>query len=156
MNEIVVDGLETLQQGQARGHLVGGNLTLVACLANTRWFPALRGAILFLEEVGESAYRVDRLLTQLELYGVIDGVAGIVLGDVGEVGDRYVEGADLGRHVTARLAALCEKRQIPVAVGLPVGHGRSNLTLPFGVMATLSCGPHGAQLTAASAVSRGG
>src|SRR5204863_3809376 len=74
------DRARTLAGGVAEGALVGGNLSLVASTLGTPYAIQAAGALLFLEEVGEAAYRVDRLLSQLRLAGVLESVAGIVLG----------------------------------------------------------------------------
>ena len=63
------DRIATLVPGVAEGPLVGGNLTLLQCLIGTRWFPDLRGAILFIEDVGEDVYSIDRMLSHLALAG---------------------------------------------------------------------------------------
>jgi muramoyltetrapeptide carboxypeptidase len=69
-----------LRKGTAEGPLVGGNLSLVAALIGTRYFPDLDGAILFLEDVGEDLYRIDRMLAQLRMVGALDRLAGVILG----------------------------------------------------------------------------
>ncbi len=74
-------GLETLCAGSAQGPLLGGNLEVFSRLLGTPYLPDLDGAILFFEEVGERPYRIDRLLTHLELAGVFTAVAGVVVGD---------------------------------------------------------------------------
>jgi len=124
---------ETIAPGAAEGRLVGGNLALVAATVGTRFAVDADGAILFLEEVGEAAYRLDRLLTQLRLAGVLDRVAGVALGGFTEVtpnGDDQPEAIDV----------LCDRLGdlgIPVAYGFPFGHVEDNWTLPEGVRARL-------------------
>jgi muramoyltetrapeptide carboxypeptidase len=115
-----------LVPGRARGRAVGGTLSLLAALAGTPWLPESRGALLVLEDVGEAPYRVDRMLTQLEQAGWLRGVAGVVLGSWERCGDVQPVLRD-------RLAGL----GVPVLGGLPVGHGRPQLSLPLGVPATL-------------------
>lgn len=114
-------------RGRASGRLVGGNLSLVAALLGTRWALPPQGAILFLEDVSEAAYRVDRLLTQLRLAGVLDAAEGFVLGSFTEGGD------DPGAVLREHLGALGK----PVLAGWPAGHGRPNHPLPLGVRTTL-------------------
>ena len=70
----------TLVPGRARGRLLGGNLCLMSHLCGTPYFPDLRGAILFLEDVEEAYYRIDRMLTQLWLSGALAGIAGVAFG----------------------------------------------------------------------------
>jgi muramoyltetrapeptide carboxypeptidase len=129
--------VETIAPGAAEGRLVGGNLALVAATLGTPYAIRAEGAILFLEEVGEAAYRIDRLLTQLRLAGVLDRVAGIALGGFTEVPENgngdVPEVADVLRD---RLGGL----GIPVAHGFPFGHVDDNWTLPEGVRARLDAG----------------
>jgi muramoyltetrapeptide carboxypeptidase len=116
----------------AEGTLIGGNLALFASLVGTGQLPDLRGAILFLEDVGERPYRLDRMLTQLELAGVFADVAGLALGGF----DDCEPGPD---GVTARdvFGALVERLGLPCVFDLPFGHGAVNLPLPLGVRAQL-------------------
>jgi muramoyltetrapeptide carboxypeptidase len=115
--------------GKATGPLVGGNLSLLCHLVGTPYLPSLKGNILFLEERGEALYRIDRMLTHLSLAGLFREVAGIVFGDLEKCGD------------PVGLEALIQERtsglKIPVATGLPVGHGPKNFPLPLGLSATL-------------------
>lgn len=112
--------------GTASGRLVGGNLSLLASLCGTPWQLCCEGALLFIEDVSESLYRVDRLLLQLRLAGMLSAAAGFVLGSFTEDEDprAVLEDAlgDLGK---------------PVLGGWPAGHGMPNRPLPLGVMATL-------------------
>ncbi|HEU4556745.1 MAG TPA: LD-carboxypeptidase, partial [Longimicrobium sp.] len=118
--------------GVAEGRLVGGNLSLIAATLGTPFAIRSEGAILFLEEVGEAPYRVDRLLQQLRLAGVLDGVAGIALGGFTEAG----EGAD-SPGVLDVVADVLGRLGVPVAHGFPFGHVDDNWTLPVGVRARL-------------------
>jgi muramoyltetrapeptide carboxypeptidase len=118
--------------GRARGRLLGGNLSVLAHLQGTRFAPDLRGAILLLEEVGEPVYRIDRMLTQLRLSGALDGVAGILLGEIGTVPRRkFPPDLPLERVLDDLLVPL----GVPVVRGLRVGHVPRKLTLPMGGMA---------------------
>jgi muramoyltetrapeptide carboxypeptidase len=125
---------EPLAPGAAEGRLVGGNLALVAATLGTPYAIRPEGAILLLEEVGEAAYRLDRLFSQLRLAGVLDAVAGIALGGFTECPDEEVEHLPTPREVLLdRLDGL----GIPMACGFPFGHLSDNWTLPEGVMARL-------------------
>jgi len=112
--------------GQASGRLVGGNLSLVAALLGTRWAWPAEGAILFLEDVCEAPYRIDRLLTQLRLAGVLDAASGFVLGS-------FTEGDDPTAVLQEHLAGLGK----PLIAGWPAGHGRPNRSLPLGLRVAL-------------------
>jgi muramoyltetrapeptide carboxypeptidase len=119
-----------LSPGRAAGPLLGGNLTLLCHLLGTPWFPPLKGAILLLEDTGEAAYRLDRLLTQLELAGVFRQVAGVA---VGWLSQAPVPRPDREEAVERRLAGL----KVPVVAGLPFGHGIANRLLPLGARAEI-------------------
>ena len=112
--------------GVAQGQLIGGNLSLVAALLGTPWAWNPRGAILFLEDINEELFRVDRLLTQLRLAGVLDAVAGVVLGSFTDA--TYPE---------ALLQQMLGGLNKPVLSGWPTGHGTPNQPLPMGVRVTL-------------------
>jgi len=128
---------ETLAPGVAEAPLVGGNLSLVAATLGTPYAIDARGSILFLEEVGESAYKLDRLLTQLLLAGVFDGAAGVAVGRFTEVPEPTRPGTPTPEQlVHERLGSL----GIPVAMGFPFGHVDDNWTLPVGVRARLDAG----------------
>jgi muramoyltetrapeptide carboxypeptidase len=126
--------IETIAGGAAEGRLVGGNLSLVAATLGTPYAVRAEGAILFLEEVGEAAYRIDRLLSQLRLADVFDGVAGIALGGFTECPD---EGAAHLPSIAEVLHDRLRDLDVPVACGFPFGHVDENWTLPVGVRARL-------------------
>jgi len=134
--QTLLDGLQTLRPGTATGRLVGGNLELFSRLVGTKLLPDLDGAILFFEEVGERPYRIDRLLTHLELAGVFDRVAGVVVGDLVDC----VEPTDSCLASPSALEVVAERLSrlgLPVALGGRFGHGERNLALPYGVGARL-------------------
>ena len=79
-----VDRITSLRPGRARGPLLSGNLAVLSSLAGSSYMPSFRGAILFLEEVNEYIYRVDRMLSTLRLSGAFDGLAGVVIGKFSE------------------------------------------------------------------------
>jgi muramoyltetrapeptide carboxypeptidase len=120
--------------GVAEGPLAGGNLTLLQCLIGTPYFPELAGAILFLEDVGEDLYRVDRMLAHLRLIGAFRRLAGVL---VGRFTDLERSGGDGAQGFDEVLANYFEPLGIPVAYGFPVGHIEGQWTLPFGVRARL-------------------
>jgi muramoyltetrapeptide carboxypeptidase len=130
----VENRIVTLAPGRAEGWLVGGNLTLLQCLIGTPFMPRLSGAILFLEDIGEEVYRIDRMLSHLQLAGALDGIAGIALGRFTETGRR---GADGAMGLDRVLAHYLEPLGVPVAMGFPIGHIDDQWTLPIGVRARL-------------------
>jgi muramoyltetrapeptide carboxypeptidase len=127
-----------LRTGQARGRLVGGNLSLLCALVGTPWLPSLRGRLLFLEDVDEAPYRIDRMLTHLLAAGALRGVAGIAIGTNAGCEDpkraQFNEYRQTAEDVfRERLAGL----RVPVVCGLPFGHQAINATLPVGAGAEL-------------------
>jgi muramoyltetrapeptide carboxypeptidase len=130
--------LRTVRPGRARGRLSGGNLSLISSLMGTPWEIDTRGRILFIEDVGEQPYSIDRMLTQLRLAGKLDAAAGIVFGECSDCRPRdfqpsFESSFSLGEVVDAILGGL----KIPVLYGLTIGHTDDQLTLPIGVEATL-------------------
>jgi muramoyltetrapeptide carboxypeptidase len=121
--------------GRATGRLVGGNLTLLQALIGTRYFPDLRGAVLFLEDIGEDLYRIDRMFGHLRLVGALDALAGVAIGHFSRMRHATVEGA-FGLDDVLR--TYFASRHIPVAHGFPIGHVPEQWTLPIGVMAELN------------------
>ncbi len=123
-------------EGHAQGPVVGGNLCLLAALCGTPWQLDVSGCILVLEEVGEPAYRVDRMLQQLLSAGGLRGVRGIALGQFERC--RVPERATwtLQQVLTEQLSPL----GVPVVGNLPIGHGPSNYAFPWGVNARVGAG----------------
>jgi muramoyltetrapeptide carboxypeptidase len=133
---LLLSDLESLVPGRARGPLVGGNLEVFSRLIGTPFMPDVDGAILFIEDLGERPYRIDRLLTHLDSAGLFSAVAGVVVGDFS--GCVEPEATRAGQPTAAevieeRLARLA----IPVVVGAPVGHGGRNVALPYGALVDL-------------------
>ena len=137
LGELVAPSLETFNQGEAAGVLVGGTLAqLVASLGTPFAFAPPKGHVLFLEDVSERPYRLDRMLTQLRLAGILDLASAIVLGEF--VGCDEPQGEPLARET---LAALLKDFTGPVVYGFPSGHtAGASLTLPFGVRARVAAG----------------
>jgi muramoyltetrapeptide carboxypeptidase len=132
----LLTGMETLVTGMARGPLLGGNLEVLSRLLGTPLQPDFRGAILFLEDVGEAPYRVDRLLTHLEQAGVFAAAAGVVIGDFTD-GDEVKDGAIRSPTVEDVLVERLGSLRIPVVLGGGFGHGDHKTALPYGVVVEL-------------------
>jgi muramoyltetrapeptide carboxypeptidase len=125
----------TLQGGVAEGPLAGGNLTLLHCLVGTPYFPDLDGAILFLEDVDEHLYRVDRMLAHFRMLGALRNLAGVVIGRFTQLERANRDGA-LGFDEV--LSTYFGPLGIPVAYGFPIGHIDAQWTMPLGVPARLN------------------
>lgn len=127
--------LEMLHPGEARGPLLGGNLALLHDRVCAGRFLPRSGCVLFIEEIGEAPYRIDRMLVGLERAGAFDRVAGVVVG--------HITGAHLGTsRTTARdvFFDLGKRLRLPLAWGLAAGHARPNQPLPLGLPARLEGG----------------
>lgn len=118
--------------GRASGRLLGGNLTVLASLLGTPYVPDWTGAILFLEDIGEAVYRIDRLLTQLALAGILDAVAGVVFG---KCTDCDPEGSNGSLTLPEVLEHHLGGLGVPVWAGGMVGHIPHKWTIPLGVAA---------------------
>jgi muramoyltetrapeptide carboxypeptidase len=132
LGQLRVTGLETFRKGEAAGLLTGGTLVQIAASLGTPYaFAPPGGYVLFLEDVGERPYRIDRMMTQLRLAGVFDGAAAVVLGEFRDCDEP--QGDPSVRQV---LADLLKDFDGPVIYGFPSGHTTKPLvTLPFGVRA---------------------
>jgi muramoyltetrapeptide carboxypeptidase len=126
-----------IRAGVARGRLAGGNLALVAALCGTPFAPPLDDSILVLEDVNEPIYRVDRMLTQLRLAGMLDGCAAIAFGQCTSCAEESDDGA---RSLDEVLEELAERLGVPCVAGLPVGHIPDQWTIPLGAAAELDAG----------------
>lgn len=120
---------EVIAPGRGEGPLIGGCLSLLASLAGTPEAVRGEGAILFWEDVGEEAYRLDRMLTQLERSGTFEGLQGMVIGSLAPGGRSGMEPADV---VFSWLRSRFRDAPFPVVFGLPAGHLSSPRTLPLG------------------------
>ena len=130
--------LRTIRPGKARGPLMGGNLTLLSTTLGTPYEIDTKGKVLFIEDVDEQPYSIDRMLTHLKLAGKLDAAAGIVFGECADCKPRefrpsFESNFSLGEILDRILGNL----KIPVFTGLTIGHTDDQLTLPLGVMATL-------------------
>ncbi|MEU7960130.1 S66 peptidase family protein [Micromonospora humida] len=117
--------------GRAVGRLLGGNLCLITATLGTPDMPDLTGAVLLVEEVQEPPYKVDRMLTHLRRAGVLDGLAGVAVGQFTDCADGWA--TTVVDVLTDRLGDL----GVPVLGGLPIGHGPGQLSVPVGTSATL-------------------
>jgi len=117
----------TLRPGTARGPLWGGNLTLIAERLGTPGQLDTRGSILFLEEIDEKLYKLDRLMWQLRTSGSLDGIRGLVIGEMLEMADTEIP---FGKDTDGIVLDACAGLDIPVIANFPCGHGACQATLP--------------------------
>lgn len=127
------EGLLALKPGTTGGVLYGGCLSILVAMLGTPWEPQTEGKLLFLEDVGEKPYRIDRMLWQLRAAGKFEGIKGIVFGEMLDCGDAEA----LDKAILNALDGL----NVPIAIGLRSGHvSRQCVTLTFGVQAELKVG----------------
>lgn len=126
--------IQTLRGGKARGPLLGGNLTVLTAIMGSEYLPDWDGAILFLEDVNEAVYRVDRMMTQLRLAGVLDRIAGFVFGRCTDCDSGTSYGSLTLEQV---LRDHIEPLGIPAYSGALIGHIPKQWTVPLGIEAEL-------------------
>ena len=119
---------QVLRGGKGSGKILGGNLSLISSLAGTPYLPSLNGNILLIEDRGEPLYRIDRMLTQLKLNGMLDNPGGVIIGNFIDCGDIL----DINRLIVSFIPDDC-----PVYSGFPIGHGDENRAIPIGAEAVL-------------------
>lgn len=130
----VHDRIQTIRSGTARGRLLGGNLTVLTALLGSSYLPDWKGCILFLEDIREEIYRVDRMLTQLKLAGILEQAAGFVFGKCTDCDPSQSYGSlTLDQLFDDHIKPL----GIPAFHGAMIGHITEKFTLPVGVEAEL-------------------
>jgi len=127
--------IKTVVAGRAKGQLLGGNMTCLLRLLGTPYAPDFRGAILFLEDTGEKAYRIDGMFTHLRLAGILSQIGGLVLGQFD-----YKADATEPRRIKACLQREAERIGVPCVSGAPIGHFPGQIIVPQGVQAELDAG----------------
>jgi muramoyltetrapeptide carboxypeptidase len=128
------EGLRTLRPGRVSGTLYGGCLSMIVSALGTPFAAETEGKLLFLEDINAKPYQIDRMLRQLILAGKLDGVIGIVFG---EMVDCVAPGSDFA-ILEAVILRVLDWFEGPIAIGLRSGHvSRANVTLPLGIAAEL-------------------
>lgn len=130
--------IKIINKGVAKGELVGGNLSIVVTMIGTEYDIDTKDKIIFLEDIGEEPYRIDRMLTQMKQSGKFDNCAGIALGvfrrcEIDEDDPEFANSLTLQQVFEDRLGDL----NVPVIYGLSFGHITNKFTLPFGIKASL-------------------
>lgn len=123
----------TITKGKATGKLLGGNLSVLVSLIGSDYLPDFKDAILYLEDVGEDVYRIDRMLTQLKLSGILDEINGFVFGKCTDC-DAGSNSLSLKEVFADHISLL----DIPAFYGAMISHESKNVTLPVGVQAGIS------------------
>lgn len=126
-----VDLGEVIRAGRAQSEIMGGCLSMLVTTLGTPYEIDTRGKLLFLEDVGEKPYRIERMLTHLKMAEKLDGVAGVLFGDFTDCD------GDGGREIREIVTEMFHDAPYPVVMGMRAGHGAENLALPFGVKALL-------------------
>ena len=127
------NNLTRINGGKATAKIIGGNLTMIASLAGTDFFPDFTDSILFIEEVGEQPFRVDRMLNTLDLCGVFKKIKGIVIGDFSVKESSEPDDGSLDEVFNERFAKL----SVPVVKDFMNGHIKNKYLLKIGAIATL-------------------
>ncbi len=127
--------LESVVPGKAKAPVVGGNLSVVASSLGTAYELNTKGHILFLEDIGEAPFRVDRMLHQLLHAGLFNGVKGVILGDFTSCEPHSDLYADVSVTQVLRrfFRETFHKKNVPVVAGFPAGHGQRQISFPIGV-----------------------
>lgn len=122
--------IQTLVPGRAIGRLIGGNLSVISGIVGSPYVPDMTGAILFLEDIGETIYRLDRMITHLKLAGLLDGLAGLIFGQcINCRPDQSYGSLTLDQVIQDHIQPL----GIPAWSGALIGHIETIVTLPIGL-----------------------
>ena len=122
--EITITGAQRITGGRAEGRFVGGNLATLVHMVGTPFQPDFSGGILFLEDVGEPAYKIDRMLSQMKMAGCFDTIKGVVTGSFEDCAN--------SDYIPEIISEIFGDMNIPVMMGLAAGHGETNLSLRMG------------------------
>ncbi|KAK6031625.1 LD-carboxypeptidase [Ostertagia ostertagi] len=125
------------RRGEAVGELVGGNLTLVSHLVGTSSESKTKGRILFLEDTGELLYKVDRMLYQLKRSGMLEKLAGLIIGGFSDMSDTE---RPFGKTVYEIVQDIVKEYDYPVCYNFPVSHSKENYALKVGMVLERHCG----------------
>jgi len=126
-----------INEGKARGVLKGGNLRMIVSTLGTPYEPNLDNSILFLEDVSEPAYKVDRMLSQLLITGKLKNCKGIIFGQFDNLNTRQAFHPGYSYTIKEVIEQLYSKLNIPIMVGMPFGHVKDKLTLPLGILSEI-------------------
>jgi muramoyltetrapeptide carboxypeptidase len=128
------DKIETLAKGKATGEIIGGNLTLIVTSLGTEYEIDTKGKLLFIEEIAEHPYKIDRMLTQLRLANKFKDAAGIIFGDFNNCIPKEGHKSFEIKELISQIVVPSGK---PIVYNVKSGHCKPMITLPFGVKALL-------------------
>ena len=132
------------KEGKASAELVGGNLSILYSLNGTPYFPDTNNKILFIEDVDEYLYHIDRMMMNLMLSGAFNKIKGLVIGGLSGIKDNEIP---FGKSAEQIIAEITDKYDIPVAFSFPSGHISSNKALIFGRQVVLRVGKDNCSLS---------
>ncbi|MBU0462469.1 MAG: LD-carboxypeptidase, partial [Proteobacteria bacterium] len=124
-DKIDMSNARIIKAGKCIGVLKGGNMATISHLLGTRFQPDFKESVLFFEDIGEPAYKIDRMLTQMKMAGLFEGIRGVIIGSF--------ENCDNDEYVEEILSEIFEEYNVPVLSGLDSGHGKVNLSLCMGI-----------------------
>ena len=130
--------------GEARGTLVGGNLSVLCSLLRTPYDIFCEGTILFIEDINEPTYRIERMLYNLKLAGIFDTLAGVIVGEFSYTNEKEWHN---NSNLYDTIHRILSEYRFPVCYKFPVGHNRENMPMIVGSTATLKVDEHGVTLT---------
>jgi muramoyltetrapeptide carboxypeptidase len=124
-SEIEIFNGEVLQFGRGTGILKGGNISTISHLLGTSFQPVFKNCIIFLEDIGESAYKIDRMLSQMKMAGMFKKIKGVITGSF--------EKCENDQYLQEILLEIFKEYDVPIITGMDAGHGKINLSLPMGM-----------------------
>ncbi|MCD4722878.1 MAG: LD-carboxypeptidase [Desulfobacula sp.] len=124
-DKIEITNGQIIKPGECTGVLKGGNISTISHLLGTRFQPDFKDSILFLEDIGEPAYKIDRMLTQMKMAGLFKGIQGVITG--------VFKDCDNDEYIEEILSEIFDPYNVPILSGLDSGHGKVNLPLYMGI-----------------------
>lgn len=131
---IPIESFSLKREGKTTGTLFGGNLSVLTSLLGSKYIKVPRSGILFLEDIGEKQYKVDRMLYQLKISGVFNKIKGLIVGQFTD----YEEDSNMYASLYESIFSIVKEYSFPVCFDFPVGHTKTNLPMIMGGNATLT------------------
>lgn len=136
--------VKVLRSGIAEGELLGGNLSILVNLIGTSHDFDTSGKILFIEDVDEYLYNLDRMLLHMKRSGKLENVAGLIIGEMTDIKDNNIP---FGKDIDEIVLDIVGDSSFPIVSNFPCGHGKSLMTMPISIRARLKCDEQGAKLS---------